>query len=194
MKNLFLLALLAQTLVLNGCYAPLIEGAQQGYDSARRESLEETAGSRNATDQFALGDSYCCQGAGPLHDLSVYDNVKATLWYCRAARQGYAPAQLRLARLYSGHAIRGLHIMLRASELVGTSDVNLSVALVWARLAAAKGEEDAVELRDEITKLATADERHRADALAKAWRTAPCLWRDVIPEAAKPTDKAQTGK
>lgn len=120
-----------------------------------------------------------------MDDLTIYDNNKATHWYCKAARHGYGPAQLQLARLYSGHAIRGLHVALRASALVGTTETDLSVALMWAILAANnKGEgdvNDATELRNEITEKATNKERARAAILTKSWRTASCQWTEVFP-------------
>jgi TPR repeat protein len=177
----------ALTLLLNGCATPVIEGAQEGYDGVRRDSLTDRAKSGKPADEFALGNTYCCQGAGPLHDASIYDNVKATEWYCKAARQDYAPAQLRLARLYSGHAIRGLHLVLRASDLMGTDDTNLGVALMWATLAARGGEEDGVELRDALKLHVTDEERARAETLLKDWRAAPCRWNEVITPAAKTT-------
>lgn len=117
--------------------------------------------------------------------MSIYDNDKATQWYCKAARQGYGPAQLQLARLYSGHAVRGLHLALRASALVGSQDTDLGVALMWANLAARnKGEgdvDDATELRNEITLKATGAERAKASMLAREWRTASCQWAEVFP-------------
>jgi TPR repeat protein len=185
MKTISTLLCIALIPLLQACYTPLIEGAQQGYDGARRSSIEPGAKSGDPVEEFKLGNSYCCQGAGPLHDASIYDNVKATAWYCKAARQGYAPAQLRLAQLYSGHAIRGLHIMLRISDMMGTDDTNISVALMWARLAAKSGEEDGVELRDDIADKATTRQRERADSMMREWKSAPCLWSEVIPTPAK---------
>jgi hypothetical protein len=180
------LAILSLSMLLNGCYAPIIEGGQQGYDAVKREPLKtEVTESDDPVAQYELGNTYCCQGGGPLNDLSIYDNNKATLWYCKAARHGYGPAQLQLARLYSGHAIRGLHVMLRASSLAGTAETDLGVALMWASLAANnKGEgdvEDATELRNEITDKATNKERARASLLKKEWRTAGCQWEEVFP-------------
>jgi TPR repeat protein len=189
LKSLLLLAALAPFLLLQGCYTPLIEGAQEGYDGARRDALEAGAKAGTAKDQYELGNTYCCQGAGPLHDASVYDNVKATRWYCRAARQGYGPAQLRLARLYSGHPIRGLHIVLRASNLMGTPERNMSLALMWASVAEEHGVDEAAAERDEISSHATAPERARAVELAKEWRTAPCNWNEVFPADAKVEEK-----
>jgi len=193
LKQIFLpLLVLAIPLLLEGCYAPVIEGAQQGYDASRRGPLKTEAASDDADAQYRLGNTYCCQGGGPMDDLSIYDNIKATHWYCKAARHGYGPAQLQLARLYSGHAIRGLHVALRASALVGTTDTDLGVALMWARLAANnEGDGDideATELRDEITEKATRKELARAVFLKKNWRTASCQWAEVFPPS-KRTEK-----
>ena len=136
MKNFLLLAMLASPLLLEGCYTPLVEGAQQGYDAVRRDSLLEETATGDPVAQYKLGDTYCCRGGGPMDNLTVYDNAKATHWYCKSARQGYAPAQMRLAKMYSGHPIHGLHLALRASALVGTAETDLGVALMWASVAA----------------------------------------------------------
>lgn len=183
MKNFFLLAMLALPLLLDGCYTPLIEGAQEGYDAVRRDSLQAETASGDPVAQYKLGDTYCCHGGGPMDHVSVYDNHKATYWYCQAARQGYGPAQLRLAQVYSGHPIHGLHIALRASALVGTAETDLGVALMWASVAADHGVEDAIALRDKITEQATSKERAKASTLMKNWRTAPCRWAEVFPSA-----------
>jgi TPR repeat protein len=184
MKNFFPLILLALPLLLNGCYTPLIEGAQEGYDVARRGSLEaETAGG-DPVAQYKLGDTYCCHGGGPMDQVSVYDNHKATFWYCKSARQGYAPAQLRLAQVYSGDPIHGLHIALRASALVDDVETDPGVALMWARVAANHGGgDDAGELRDKIMAHATDKDRVRAAALMKDWQSAPCRWSEVFPSS-----------
>lgn len=186
MRNLLLLVILALPLLLDGCFTPVVvEGAQQGYDASRRGALKTEAASDDPVAEYKLGNNYCCQGGGPVGDASIYDNNKATYWYCKAARQGYGPAQLQLARLYSGHTIRGLHVVLRASALVGTTETDLGVALMWANLAATnKGEgdrDDATELQNKITEKATSKERARATTLMKNWRTAPCEWAEVFP-------------
>jgi hypothetical protein len=184
MKNLFLLAIFASPLLLDGCYTPLIEGAQQGYDVIRRDSLQAETASGDPVAEYKLGDTYCCHGGGPMDKVSVYDNPKATYWYCKSARQGYGPAQLRLAQVYSGHPIHGLHVALRASALVDTVETDLGVALMWARVAATHGGGgDAVELRDEIMAQATDKDRARAAALTRDWRAAPCRWAEVFPSA-----------
>jgi hypothetical protein len=183
MKIFAFIAMLASMLVLDGCYTPIVEGAQEGYDAVRRDPLraEAAAGAPNA--QYELGDSYCCHGGGPMDGLSVYDNYKATYWYCQAARQGYGPAQMRLANVYSGHPIHGLHIALRASALIGAPETDMAVALMWASVAAGHGVKDATALHDAIDQHATAKDRTRASSLLKNWRTAPCIWAEVFPVA-----------
>jgi hypothetical protein len=183
MKKFFLPALLALPLLLDGCYTPLVEGAQEGYDAARRDPLHADAAAGDPVAQYKLGDTYCCKGGGPMDKVSIYDNPKATYWYCHAARQGYVPAQLRLAQVYSGHPIHGLHVALRASALVDTVQTDLGVALMWASLAAIHGDEDATELRDQIIAQATGKDRDKAARLMKDWRAAPCRWTEVFHSA-----------
>ncbi len=184
MRSLVLFAMLASTLLLGGCYTPLIEGAQEGYDAIRRDPLQAEAAAGDPAAQYKLGDTYCCHGGGPMDKVSIYDNHKATYWYCRAAQQGYGPAQMRLASVYSGHPIHGLHIALRASALVGPPETDLGVALLWASVAANHEVADANALRGEIMAQATANDRSRASTLLKNWRTAPCRWAEVFPMAA----------
>ena len=172
-------------LLINSCYTPAIEGVQQGYDAAKRASIKaEDASPNDPVAQYKFGNTYCCKGGGPLNDFSIYDNNKATYWYCKSARQGYGPAQLQLARLYSGHAIRGIHVVLRASALVKDTETEFTRALMWASLAADnKGKadtDDAAELRKEIVVKATDEERARVNELLKHWQTATCEWAEVI--------------
>jgi Sel1 repeat len=183
MKNFVFLAILASTSLLGGCYTPLIEGAQEGYDAIRREPLQAEAASGNPTAQYKLGDTYCCHGGGPMDKVSIYDNHKATYWYCQTARQGYWPAQLRLAQVYSGHPIHGLHMALRASAFVGAAGTDRGVALMWASLAADQSVDDAIALRDVILAQATDQERVRATTLMEHWQAAPCGWDEVFPSA-----------
>ena len=91
---------------------------------------------------------------------------------------------MQLASLYSGHAIRGIHVVLRASALVGDTETDFSSALMWASLAANnKGEgdtDDEAELRKEFEGKVTDKERARATKLLKHWHTATCEWTEVI--------------
>jgi TPR repeat protein len=182
MNKLLYLALGLASLSLAGCYTPVIEGAQQGYDAARRGELQDKAMTGDSAAEYEFANSYCCKGAGPLKEASIYDNNKATNWYCKSARQGYAPAQLQLAKIYSGSPIRGLHIVLRASDLAGDDPTNLALAQMWADLAAQGGDEDAVDLRNQIAQKTTRKEQQKTEAYMKDWRNAPCKWSSVFPK------------
>jgi TPR repeat protein len=197
---LFRMALLSLPLLLQGCFtAPLasvgievgVEGAQQGYDAVRRPELKKAAAGDDPRALFNLGNSYCCKGGGPMDHLTVYDNDQATHYYCEAARQGYGPAQLRLAHLYSGAAIRGLHIALRVSSHLGVSEIDRGEALMWAQVAADNGVEEAPRLHQDILAEASSQDRARADTLLKDWKAAPCEWSEVF---APPADTTSTTK
>jgi hypothetical protein len=181
MKTFLQISVIAPAILLDGCYAPLIEGAQEGYDAIRRDSLQAETSSGNPVDMYKLGDTYCCHGGGPMDQVSIYDNNKATYWYCRAARQGYGPAQLRLAQIYSGHPIHGLHITLRASALVGAATTDIGTALMWATIAADRDVEAATAIREQTLAIATEKQRAKGATLMKNWRTAPCSWAEVFP-------------
>jgi TPR repeat protein len=198
MKSLFRLAFFALPLLLQGCVvAPLaevgietgVEGSQQGYDGVRRSSLQKDAASGDPQAEYKLGNSYCCKGGGPMDHATLYDNDKATHWYCQAALQGYGPAQMQLARLYSGDAIRGLHVALRVSSHLGVSNIDRGEALMWAQVAADNGVDKAPKLHDEILAEASPEDRVRAQELLKDWKSAPCEWSAVFSPSAETTNK-----
>ena len=195
MKCIRLLVLLAATLPLGACVAPLviagvaiptyispaIETAHEAVDSSNQSSLKARAEAGDMVAQYDLGESFCCHVGGPLDRVSVYDNLAATNWYCKSAHQGYGPAQMRLAKIYSGHPGHGFRFMQWASALVGNVESDLAVALLWAKVAAARGDSEGVELRDDIRAHATPAQRVKADALFARWKTAPCRWAEVFP-------------
>jgi uncharacterized protein len=185
MRKSLLLALLAFPLLLDGCFTPVIEGATEIHDWYRRDTFDGEAASGDPVAQFKLGNTYCCHAGGPLDAVSIYNNNRATYWYCQAARQGYGPAQLRLAQIYSGHPIKGLRIAQHASAALGNTQTDLGIALLWANIAADQGEPDGVRLRDEITAHATREQRAAAATLIKSWPAAPCRWSEVFPSAKK---------
>ena len=190
MNKYTILSAFTALFMLSGCYTPVMEGAGQAYEAGRRQLLEEDATHRDPVAEYELGNTYCCQGGGPMDKMSVYDNQKATHWYCKAAKQGYGPAQLRLARIYAGHPIQGVNVALRASALLEKADIDASVALMWATVASNNRVADATELRNDLRAHATAKERARADALAKDWRNAPCRWNEVFPQAKSAAEKS----
>ncbi len=183
MKTVLLLALLAFPMLLNGCFTPVIEGATEIHDWYRRDTFDADAASGDPVAQFKLGNTYCCHAGGPLDAVSIHNNNRATYWYCQAAQQGYGPAQLRLAQLYSGHPIKGFRIAQHASAALGNTQTDLSIALMWASIVADQGNQDGVELRDIIAAHATPEQRASAATLTKNWRAAPCRWKEVFPSA-----------
>jgi TPR repeat protein len=193
-------------LILNaGCMAPMILGgvavpayvsspametAQQQYDASGRDNVKLKAEAGDRIAQFDLAESYCCQGGGPLDQISVYDNELATEWYCKAALQDYEPAQLRLARIYSGHPLSGLRLTQRFSALLGKTRRDMATALMWAELAARHGDDDARVSRDWLNAGLTPAQRSQAKVLLEHWQDAPCRWSQVF--AAAKTQQAAT--
>jgi TPR repeat protein len=172
--------------------SPAMETASEYSDSYGRGSLLAKAEAGDAAAQYKLADLFCCRAGGPLDRISVYDNEKATDWYCRAAVQGYAPAQIRLAQIYSGHPLHGFHTIQYLSAFLADPPTELTTALLWANVAAEHGDDFAVEWRDHIKALATPEQRAQAAAQLADWRSAPCRWLDVFP-AANAAGKAVPG-
>jgi TPR repeat protein len=197
------LALLLMPLNVAGCAAPFIVGGvvvpqaavspmmetgQEVYDSKSRVELKKTALTGDHAAETKLAESYCCHTGGPLDRVSVYDNEEATQWYCRAAHAGYVPAQMRLAEIYYGRPLHGFRSIEYFSAIFGDMPVDIPVALMWAKLAAQgdDGKADdskALRLRDRIDRRASDEQRLRADGLLAEWKTAPCIWSEVVPQA-----------
>ncbi len=183
LKVFSLLPLLGLAMLLGGCFTPLFEGATEFHDWYRRDTFNGEAQRGDPVAQYKLGNAYCCHAGGPLDAISVYNNNEATYWYCEAAHQGYRPAQLRLAQIYSGHVIKGPRIAQHASAALGNTYTDLPVALMWADIAARDGDHDAVRMHGKLARRATPEQRASAAALASDWMAAPCLWSDVFPFA-----------
>ncbi len=166
---------------LAGCFAPVVEGGRQAADYSKRGSLEPKAAAGDAQAQYDLGNTYCCVVTGQSTTAaSVYDNDKATYWLCKSAHQNYGPAQLKLARIYSGQLIEGVRLMKRATALFAERKTAPALALMWARLAASNGVEGAAAYRDELQESASTTELERAARLTLEWHDAPCEWSDVF--------------
>ena len=79
------------------CWAALIfvgcAGSQKAPD--RREELQSQAEEGDEQAQYQLAKTYCCGlGIGTSTRKSLY-------WHCRAAIQGYAPAQFEMGNILS---------------------------------------------------------------------------------------------
>lgn len=169
-------------LPLTGCIGGAIQAAKTAKDLGDRASSLDQAQAGDAEAQYKLGESWCCALGGreiPVAE-AVYDNETATEWLCKAARQNYGPAQLELARLYSGRRDRG-GLKLKLAGAIAPAPTNIAVALMWARLATQSKAEGAPKLLAEIAAAAKPGETAEAERLAAAWQTAPCTWREAIP-------------
>lgn len=63
------------------------------FDNSRRIALQDKAQAGNIEAQYQLGNSYCCGDSG------FWDTKQAVYWWCQAAKQGHADAQVRLDAL-----------------------------------------------------------------------------------------------
>jgi TPR repeat protein len=175
-RSTVLIAVLALT--LDGCIASAV---RTGVDMADRSSSRSKAEAGDAEAQYKLGQSWCCTLGGwqvPVAD-AVYDNETATEWLCRAAHQGYGPAQLALARIY---ADRPAHRSLKArlADTVISAPTNKAAGLMWATLAAASKAEGADTLLGTLTADAAPEDKAEAARMAADWQAAPCTWHDTI--------------
>jgi hypothetical protein len=181
-RHQVLRALLAGScLLLDGCFAPLVEGARQGMNVVERDRLQASASAGEAQAQYKLGTTYCCEtGPGIQRSLSVFDNRKATEWLCKAALQDYAPAQYKLAQIYAGRAGASGGMITRIGGWIDSERPAPSVAWIWASRAAANGIGQAASLRDTLgAGLDHARWREMNEQLAH-WRTAPCTWDQAV--------------
>jgi hypothetical protein len=176
------LILLLTTLPLSGCVGLALQGARMAKDAGERSANLDKAQAGDAKAEYDVGMSWCCtiNGIG----APIYDNEKATEWLCKAARQDYGPAQLALARIYSGRMRRGgLKKMILSSIAPGPKE--LAFALMWVNLAKDHKINGAADLQAEIEKTATPAERAEARRLGFDWRSARCTWREVFPKSAE---------
>lgn len=165
-------------LPLSGCVGLALQGARMAKDTGERSANHDKAQAGDPKAQYEMGMSWCCQIGGVV-GAPIYDNEKATDWLCKAARQDYGPAQLALARIYSGRVRKGgLKQMVVSSIAPGPK--KLATALMWANLANSHEIRGATDLQAEIEKTATPAERAGAKRLGFNWRAAPCTWRQVF--------------
>jgi TPR repeat protein len=162
---------------LGGCVGVAVKGAKYAGNQATISQNEEAAARGDAKAQYELGDAYCCS-VGSI-DLT-HDAVKATSWLCQSARQGYAPAQYRLGRLYSGNPVEGLDIQQRAKLLIAGAPKNNALALMWLTLAVQNGHRDAAQPLAELKRDMTAQERTAGETYLAEWQGAPCEWKQVF--------------
>jgi hypothetical protein len=172
-----LLAALVLAIDLSGCVGVAVKGAKYAGNQATISQNEAAAARGDARAQYELGEAYCCS-VGPV-DLT-HDTVKATIWLCQAARQGYAPAQYRLGRLYSGNPVEGIDVQQRAKLLISGAPKNKPLALMWLTLATQGGDGESAAPLAELKREMTPQEQEAGQAYLAAWQGAPCEWEQVF--------------
>lgn len=167
---------------LAGCIGAALEGANMTKDEVVRANNKEAARAGDVEAQYKVGNSYCC---APGDGGAVYDNQKATEWFCRAAYQDHAASQLELGKIYSGDLVDGVRIIRRAATMVagaGKDRTNRSLSLMWFELAAQNGNErapkEATRLREDMSEAEISD----SAMLLENWKETPCEWDDVFTE------------
>jgi hypothetical protein len=174
-----ILLLIAQP--LSGCVGLALQGAKMARDAGERSANLDEAQAGDPKAEYDVGMSWCCtiNGVG----TPIDDNEKATEWLCKAARQDYGPAQLALARIYSGRMYRGgLKKLILGS--IAPRPKDLASALMWVNLAKDHKINGAADLLADIEKTATPPERAEARRLGSDWRSARCTWREVFAKSA----------
>lgn len=175
---------------LGGCVGAAIHVGERAADEATIATNGDAAHAGDPAAEYRLGDAYCCAAFG--NGGLFKDNDKATFWLCRAARKGYAPAQLRLARIYAGDRAGGLALKERLVGAAVGVRTNKPVALGWADVAAASTTDAgtaataralAAQLRRQ-QQTATSEKRRAFGNLAPPRNpaTLPCRWNEVFPK------------
>lgn len=165
------LAVLATTL-LPGCVAAGIGGTTYAVKASQRGDLEVAAKAGDAEAQYELGLSHCCMGPG-------FSTQTATEWLCESARQGYAPAQYELGRIYAGEVSRTPAPGQKVLRAV-TAKSDPVASYVWFQLAADGGEERAVSRAEDALADLTKVDVMAAEASRANWREMACHYDDVF--------------
>lgn len=164
-KAVSLLGIFALMGVLSGCTMTVMAAGQIMYDDIQRDKWRELAEMGNREAQYYLGKAYCCgEGVG-------YNNVEATKWLCRSAKNGYIPAQIEIGRVF-----RSYEYILNPLEFAKRTSFPLNnvIALSWFSIAAYGGSEEANAELNEIAKNLTQEEIERAIVLAKNYPNIHC--------------------
>ncbi len=146
-------------LVLTAC-TPLSQSIE---DKRSRSQWLDDARAGDPEAQYQLARSYCC-GIGPL-----YSTRKALRWYCESAKQGYTPAQVALADLYSDNEQDRQH------DYLGKPPVDFVKAYMWYTVAAARGNPDAAQRRHELGNMMNPDIVLVSKQHAARWKQVDCL-------------------
>jgi len=115
-----------------------------GYDKlTKRKVWIEYAEQGDVYAQWELANSYCCNEFEGAHD-----NKKAVEWFCTAAENGFAKAQLVIGQLYSNA---------KKFDDIKIEKDNIK-AYIWFSLAARRANAEGADNKKEIVQLFTKEE------------------------------------
>ena len=137
--------------------------ACSSMDSSEPKSeLEQRAQSGDVDAEYQLGRQYAASGPS--------QEPQAIYWLCRAAKEGYIPAQLELAMLYAEDAKAGNNAKGSSSRLSTWGN-----AYFWYTAAASQGSDKALAGREDVA--ANMDEGEIMEVKRKAtrWQKAVCV-------------------
>lgn len=164
---------------LSGCAAVVVEGAQATKSEVIISQNMEEAEAGVAEAQYKVGNAYCCS----VHEGSGLYNTKTSVqWLCRSAKQDYAPAMLKLGKIYSGDVIDGVRVSRRVAQRVAGTSTNMTVAWAWLKLAADREEDNAAERAEKLWEKLDDNQRAEAQKTYEQGLEAPCDWAAVIGE------------
>lgn len=164
---------------LSGCAAAAIQGVTRASDNAKIMANEDAAAAGDVEAQMKMGDAHCCTIAG---SAGVFNNQKATEWYCKAAQQNEPRAWYELGRIYSGDLVRGINGPAKVGAMLTEQRENKPLALMWFNLAARAGHDDAADEAADLREDMTAPEILQASLREKNWTAQACEWNSVYPD------------
>jgi len=130
------------------------------YEKAnKREKWLDYAEKGDIYSQFELAESYCCR------DLEGKRNNKESFkWYCIAAKNGYAKAQVEMGKFYENiRKLQGVEIP--------KDDIK---AIMWYGLAARRVNDEARKKRDRLRDVITNKEIRAANKMASNIKNFNC--------------------
>jgi len=125
----------------------------------KRDKWEEYAKKGDVYSQYELAESYCCKP-----DEGSVKPEKALNWFCTAARNGYAKAQLKIGKLYeNADVIEGIFIP--RNELL---------AYTWYSLAARRQNTEAVGRRNGLEPRMSLQQKREVQRILNTPKMVPC--------------------
>lgn len=141
-------------LAIGGC-----AGTQKAPDD--RAQLLSMAEQGDSQAQYQLAKSYCC-------GLGMRTSTRKSLyWHCRAAIQGYAPAQFEMGNILSNF----FDDTERTTAFGGTDYVS---AYMWYTVASINGHEQAFDVRERLAKQMSSEDVSKAKRWATQWKQIHC--------------------